>query len=140
MFLDADAEIADHVFADALLALDLGDRSRRRLDVEQHEMRLAVLVHAIGEGAHAPVLGLGDLAAGLLDNAGHLGGQFFHLLGARVRTREKNILVKRYGFPSLCWRVSRRQPLRALRKGLGGSSEGGNTGRRTDWPCHTKIT
>src|SRR5262249_48634247 len=81
VFLDADAEIADHVFADALLALDLGDRRGGRVDVEQHEVRLAVLVHAVGEGAHAPVLGLGDLAAGLFDNAGHLGRQFFHLLG-----------------------------------------------------------
>src|ERR1700749_925836 len=37
---------------------------------------------------------------------------------------------------SSCWRGSRRQALRDLRKGLGISSEGGNTGRRTDWPCH----
>src|SRR5207253_3492000 len=101
VFLDADAEIADHVFADALLALDLGDRRGRRLDVEQHEVRLAVLVHAVGEGAHAPVLGLADLAAGLFDNAGHLGRQFFHLLGARVLTREKDMLIKRHGGPFL---------------------------------------
>src|SRR5215813_5625754 len=40
-------------------------------------------------------------------------------------------------FLSWCWRGSRRQALRDLRKGLVGSSEGGNTGRRTDWPCHT---
>src|SRR6478672_3916083 len=37
---------------------------------------------------------------------------------------------------SWCWRGSRRQALRDLRKGLVSSSEGGNTGRRTDWPCH----
>src|SRR5262249_39911695 len=101
VLLDADREIADDVFGDALLALDLGDRRRRRVDVEQHEVCLAVLVHAIGEGPHAPVLGLGDLAAGLLDNAGHLGRQFFHLLWARVLTREKNMLVKRHGCPFL---------------------------------------
>src|ERR1700745_1002747 len=40
---------------------------------------------------------------------------------------------------SSCWRGSRRQALRGLRKGLGGSSEGGNTGRRADWPCHINI-
>src|SRR4029079_8576526 len=110
------------VLGDALLALDLGDRSRRRVNVEKHKMRLAVLVHAVGEGAHAPVLGLGDLAAGLFDNAGHLGGQFFHLLGARVLTREKNMLIKRHGDPFLCWRGFRRQALRDLRKGLGWDS------------------
>src|SRR5947208_15131791 len=40
---------------------------------------------------------------------------------------------------SWCWRGPRRQALRDLRKGLGISSEGGNTGRRTDWPCHINI-
>src|SRR6516165_3575076 len=41
---------------------------------------------------------------------------------------------------SSCWRGSRRQALRGLRKGLGEcSSEGGNTGRRADWPCHINI-
>src|SRR5207248_8043282 len=83
VLLDADAEITDDVFADPLLALDLGDRRRRRVDVQQHEVRLAVLVHAVGEGTYAPVLGLGDLAVRLFDDAGHLGGQFFDLLGAR---------------------------------------------------------
>src|SRR6185369_13416220 len=132
VFLDADAEIADHVFADALLALDLGDRRRRRLDVEQHEVRLAVLVHTVGEGAHAPVLGLNDLAARLLDDAGHLGRQFFHLLGARVLTREEDMLIKRHGCPFLCWRGSRRQALRGLWKGLGDKlrrRKHGTTGR-----------
>jgi hypothetical protein len=40
---------------------------------------------------------------------------------------------------SKSWRGSRRQALRTLRKGLGSAQEGGNTGRRTDWPCHIKI-
>src|ERR1700735_2986946 len=62
-------------------------------------MRLAILVHAIGQGAYAPVFHLHDLAAELLDDAGHLGGQFFNLLGARILTREKNMLIKRHGCP-----------------------------------------
>src|SRR5579872_7227029 len=101
VLLDANGEVADHVFADPFLALDLGNCDRRCVDVEQHEMRLAVLVHAIGQRTHAPVLGLGDLAARLYDDAGHLGGQFFDLLGARVLTREKNMLIKRHGCPFL---------------------------------------
>src|ERR1700748_3992442 len=69
-------------------------------------MCLAVLVHAIGERTHAPIFRLRDLAARLFDDAGHLGGQFFNLLGARVLTREKNMLVERHGCPFLCWRGS----------------------------------
>src|SRR6478672_10435294 len=42
---------------------------------------------------------------------------------------------------SSCWRIARRQALkRPSERTLGLSSEGGNTGRRADWPCHTKIT
>src|SRR3954469_18506728 len=99
--LDADAEIADHVFADALLALDLGDRRGRCVDVEQHEMRLAFLVHAVGEGGHPPILGLGALAAETFDDAGHLRSQLFDLLRARVLAREKNMLIESHGSPFL---------------------------------------
>src|SRR5579872_2346108 len=137
---DADGEIADHIFTDPLLALDLGNRGRRRIDIEQHEMRLAVLVHAIGERTHPPVLGLGDLAAGLLDDASHLGGQFFYLLGARVLTREKNMLVKRHGCP-FQWlaQFPAASPSNPSERTRDQAQEGGSTGRRTDWPCHIKI-
>src|SRR6185503_14171600 len=118
VLFDADGEVADDVFRDPLLPLDLGDRGRGRFDVHQHEMCLAILVHAVGEGAHAPVLGLGDLAAEPFDDARHLGRQLFDLLGARILAREKNMLIKRHGCPFLCWRGSRRQALRDLRKGL----------------------
>src|SRR6478672_5963616 len=131
VLFDADGEVADDVFADPLLALDLRDRSRGSIDVEQHEMRLAVLVHAVGQRAHAPVLGLGDLAAEPFDDPRHLGGQLFDLLGARILTREKNMLIKRHGCPFLCWRGSRRQALRDLRKGLDNAQK---AGARDDGP------
>src|SRR5262249_27105362 len=92
--VDTNAEIANHVLADALLPLDLSDRRRRRVDVEQHEVRLAILVHAIGERAHTPVLGLGDLAAKSFDDARHLGRQLLDLLGARVLARKKYMLIE----------------------------------------------
>src|SRR3954466_13381218 len=44
--VDANGQRARHVFVDALLALDLGERGRRRVDVEQREVRLAVLADA----------------------------------------------------------------------------------------------
>ena len=89
MLVHANGEIAQHVFVEPLLPLDLVERGRRRIDVEQREMRLAVLAQAIGEGLHAPLLGLGDLAAHLLDDAFELGGQFFDLLRADVLARRK---------------------------------------------------
>src|SRR5439155_8528708 len=44
---------------------------------------------------------LHELAAESLDDAGHLGGQLFGLLGALILAREKNMLVKRHGCPFL---------------------------------------
>src|SRR5258707_15436462 len=101
MLFDANGEIADDVFADPFLPLDLGDRRRRAVDVQKHEMRFSVLVHPIGEGAYAPVFHLHDFAAELLDDAGHLGGQFLDLLGARILACQKNMLIKRHGCPFL---------------------------------------
>ena len=46
VLLDADREVAQHVLVEPFLPLDLVDRGRRRVDVEQREMRLAVLAHA----------------------------------------------------------------------------------------------
>src|SRR6185436_17388688 len=103
-----------------------------------HEMRFAILVHAVGERTHAPVLGLGDLAAEPFDDARHLGGQLFDLLGARILAREKNMLVKRHGCPFLVLaRSPAASPSRPLER-TRVSSEGGSTGRRADWPCHIK--
>src|SRR5205807_659715 len=51
--VDANAQVSDDVFTDALLPLDLGDRGGRALDVQEHEMCLAILAHAVGEGAYA---------------------------------------------------------------------------------------
>ena len=41
--IDAERHEAEDVFVDAHLALHLGDRGRRRVDVEQREVGLAVL-------------------------------------------------------------------------------------------------
>src|SRR5579871_511731 len=101
-FVDAHGEIAQHVLVDALLAFDLGNNGRGAIDVEHHEMRLAVLVDAVGQRAQAPLLGLGDLAAKRGDDAGDLVGDVFDLLRARVLTREKHMLIERHGRPFSC--------------------------------------
>src|SRR6202045_3775376 len=140
MLFDANGEIADDVFADPFLPLDLRNCRRRTVDVQKHEMRFSVLVHPIGEGAYAPVFHLDDLAAELLDDAGHLGGQFLDLLGTRILAREKYMLIKRHGCPFLVLaRFPAASPSRPSEKDSTISSEGGSTGRRTDWPCHINI-
>src|SRR5207253_5900404 len=64
----------------------------------------------------------------------------FALLGARILTREKNMLIKRHGSPFLVLaRPPAASPSRPSERTRDTSSEGGNTGRRTDWPCHINI-
>src|SRR5690349_5615924 len=54
MLVDADGEEADDVLVDVRLALQLGDRGGRRVDVEGDVMRLAVLGDAIGQRTETP--------------------------------------------------------------------------------------
>ena len=91
--VDANGEIAQHVFVDALLALDLHDRGRRGIKVEQREMRLAVLVDAEVQRLHAPVFVLGDLATQTFDDGGELLGQVLDLLRADVLARQIDVFV-----------------------------------------------
>src|SRR5690348_7650520 len=98
---DADGEIAQHVLREALLALDLGQRSGRRLDVEQRDVRLAVLADAVGEGLQPPVLVLGDLAAEAADDVGELLGQVLDLLRAQVLARQIDVFVEGHEMPFL---------------------------------------
>src|SRR5689334_7718170 len=53
--VNAHRQVAQDVFVDPLLPLDLDDRGRRRIDVQQREMRLAVLSDAERERLDAPV-------------------------------------------------------------------------------------
>src|SRR4029079_8489113 len=107
-------DVAQHVLAEPFLALDLVESRRRCVDVEKCEMRLAVLPQTIGEGLHAPLLGLDDLASHLLENAGELGGKFFDLLGAGILARQEDVFIEghRYAFP--CVMLPRREALRTL--------------------------
>src|SRR4029079_18185874 len=58
--VDADREVAEHVLMEAFLALDLVQRCRRRIDIEQGHVRLAVLADAVVEGLQTPIFVLGD--------------------------------------------------------------------------------
>src|SRR5215510_913096 len=107
-------EVAQHILADPLLPLDLVEGGRRGVDIEQGEMGLAVLTQTVGEGLHAPLLGLGDLATHLFDDGLELGGQFFDLLRAGVLAREEDVFVEWHPMPFPCSLLPRREALRAL--------------------------
>src|SRR6185369_1901942 len=92
-------------------------RRGRRIDVEQREVRLAVLADAEVQRLHAPVFVLGDLATEAFDDRSELLGHVFDLLRADVLARKIDVLIKRHEMPFLCWSVFWRQALRALRKG-----------------------
>src|SRR5262249_28017223 len=62
LLMHANREVARHILAEPVLALDLVEGGRQRVDIEQSEMCLAILTQTVGEGLHAPLLGLGDLA------------------------------------------------------------------------------
>ena len=64
-------------------------------------MRLAVLLDAVGEGLHAPHLGLVDLAAVLLDDALVLVDHRFDLLRRDVLAGHEHVLVERHNGPFL---------------------------------------
>ena len=85
------------------LTLGFGQGGRRGVDVDQGEMRLAVLLDPVGEGLDAPIFDLADRAA----EAGHDGlellGQGFRLLGGQILTSKENVLVKSHVLPfSMC--------------------------------------
>ena len=58
--IDAHRYVAQHVFVQALLPLDLGQRGGRGVELEQGEMRLAVLADAERERLDAPVFRIAD--------------------------------------------------------------------------------
>src|SRR5690606_27139146 len=94
--VNADGHIADDVLVQGHLALQLGHRRRRGVEVERDIMRLAVLLDAEGERAQAPIFGLGDLALTLFDDLGQRFADGVDLCRGKVLTRQEDMLVKRH--------------------------------------------
>ncbi len=82
VLVDPNREKAEDVLVEAQCALELDDRLGRRGDVEQREMRLAVLLDAERERLQPPGLDLGDGAAERGDLGFDLFRQRFDLLRA----------------------------------------------------------
>jgi hypothetical protein len=70
MGVDLERHVADDVLVDLGLALQLRDDRGRGLEVEQHVMRLAVLLDPVGEVAKTPGLRLDDAPAIFRDDVG----------------------------------------------------------------------
>ena len=86
-------DVAQHVFVDLELALELDHGVGRRVDVQQHVMALAVLLDAVGEAAQAPIFLLLDLAAFGFDDGFQVGRERVHRLRADVLARDQHVLV-----------------------------------------------
>src|SRR6516165_7145920 len=131
MLVNTDGEIADDVLVDAQQPLDLDDRLRGPGDVQQREVRLAVLLDAEGKRLQSPRLDLGDRAAERGDLRLDLLRQRLDLLLRDVLARQEDMLIESHFGPFHF------QPPRPTRspsspgKARTGSFEGGNTGGRT---------
>src|SRR5690606_3181596 len=92
--LDPKGDEAQDVLVDAHLALHLGHGRGRGVDVDQREMRLAVLLDTVGERLDAPVLGLADGAAVRLDDALELFDEGLDLLCGNILACQEDVLVE----------------------------------------------
>src|SRR5690348_51836 len=125
---DVYGQVTQHVLVDAHVALELVHRGRRRVEIEEDVMALAVLLDAVGEVAQTPVFAFGDLATMLGDEIGEGLGQGFDLGGRNILTRNKDVFVERH--PSSLWLFAARRwsriehqppgPSRQSRQGGGG--------------------
>src|SRR5205085_3754115 len=100
-----------HVFGKPLLALDFGQRGRRRIELEQREVRLAVLTDAERERLDAPVFRVADkLAAEALDDALEVRRHLLDLLRAQILARQIDVFVQWHGMPFPVWLVPAPSP------------------------------
>src|SRR5687767_14153411 len=100
VLVDAHREVAQHVFRETLLPLDFADGRGRRVELEQGEMRLAVLADAVGERLDPPVFRVADqLAAETFDDALEVGRHFLDLLRAQILARHIDVFVQWHGMP-----------------------------------------
>src|SRR5580704_7678418 len=98
--IDAQGEVAQHVFVDGEQAFHLLDRVRRRVDRQERIVALAVLLDPIGEVAKAPVLNLGDVSALGFDESFELLVQRLGLLRRNILPRDEHVLVIGHLVPS----------------------------------------
>ena len=118
-FVDANSDETDDVGVDAHAPFHLGQGIRRRVDIEEGVVSLAVLLDFEGEVLQSPILLLGDLALAFFDDALEFFHQSFDLGLGDVLARQECMLVERHtGWPfgSSCAAFSQRSSLSLRRK------------------------
>src|SRR5262249_41059396 len=133
VLVDAHGQVADHVFGEPLLPLDLGQRRRRRVELEHGEVGFAVLANAERKRLDAPVFGVGDeLAAEAFDDALEAGRHLLDLLRAQVLARQIDVFIQWHANASPLLARSGAKPLVPFGKG---SKVLRKAGTRDAGPC-----
>jgi hypothetical protein len=91
--IDADSNKANNVRGEAHLPLHLSDRGVRRVNIHEGEVSFAIFPNLESEVLHAPIFGLADLAAKLLDDGLEALLQGGHLLRRDILARKEYVLV-----------------------------------------------
>ena len=86
-------KVAQDLLADQHAALDLADRGRRDVEVQQEVARLAEVLDVVGHAALAPRRDLGERAAGIDDGARDLLDRGLELVVLQVGTEQEHELV-----------------------------------------------
>ena len=94
MSLDLDGHVADNVFVDLRLTLQLGDDIAGGIDLEHHVMRLAVLGDLVRQATQAPALGFHDPAVIIVDDLGGVFRQCIHLRLCQILARKEHMLIQ----------------------------------------------
>src|SRR5262249_34942932 len=97
VLVDPDGKKANDVGREAHLTSEVCRRRRRRVDVQQREMRLAILLDAEGEALEPPIFGLADDSAAALDDVAKVLYQAFDLLCGDVLASQEHMLIKWHG-------------------------------------------
>src|SRR5712691_12845586 len=93
LLVDAHRDELDHQVAHPHPALDFAHQLRRRAELHQHVDAFVVLLHTVGEFAHAPLVGLLDRSLAGTDHLLDLFHKAVDLLFRSVRLNDKQLFV-----------------------------------------------
>ena len=134
MLIHPDGHEPQDVLMQPHLAFHLRDRGMRRIDIEKLIMTFAVFLHLIGEGAQAPIFGLANGAAAILDDGREGLDHRLDLLRGNIRPRDQYMFIEAHGalsFPVRARRKAPFEPISVKGKAPKDCQRSGDTGART---------
>src|SRR5207249_2112666 len=112
--LDHRHQVTDDLLADQQAALDLANRTRLHIEVDQEIARLAKVLDGIRQSALAPWRDLGQAASRVDDRARHLLHGGLELVVLQVRSEQQHECVSAHGpISSSLWACGIRRPRRS---------------------------